>query len=59
MSARNIVPVEPANGGDTVVIEVLQEGSHPLDVRLVGCEGETPYVTSSKTVSTARLRFAI
>ncbi|CAI9631345.1 unnamed protein product [Alternaria burnsii] len=48
MSARNIVPVEPANGGDTVVIEVLQEGSHPLDVRLVGCEGETPYVTSIK-----------
>ncbi|KAL1795490.1 hypothetical protein ACET3X_005714 [Alternaria dauci] len=48
MSARSIVPVEPANGGDTVVIEVLHEGSHPLDVRLVGCEGETPYVTSIK-----------
>lgn len=44
-----IVPVEPADGrGDAVVVEVLHEGSHPLDVRLVGCEGESPYVASSK-----------
>ncbi|KAI4923887.1 hypothetical protein J4E85_008044 [Alternaria conjuncta] len=47
MSSRYILPVEPADGrGETVVIEVLQQGSHPLDVRLVGCEGETPYVAS-------------
>jgi hypothetical protein len=49
MASCYIVPVEPAEGdGETVVIEVQQEGSHPLDVRLVGCEGENPYVTSSK-----------
>ncbi|KAL1602430.1 hypothetical protein SLS60_005846 [Paraconiothyrium brasiliense] len=45
MRGRFIVPVEPAAGdGEVVVVEVLQEGSHPLDVRLVGCEGESPYV---------------
>jgi hypothetical protein len=27
---------------------VHQEGKQPLDLRLVGCEGENPYVTSSK-----------
>jgi hypothetical protein len=49
MSSCYIVPVEPADGqGETVVIEVQQEGAHRLDVRLVGCEGENPYVTSSK-----------
>ena len=46
MDARFIVPVEPASGnGDVVVVEVCQEGPQPLDVRLVGCEGESPYVT--------------
>ena len=51
MRGRFIVPVEPAAGdGEVVVVEVLQEddGSHPLDVRLVGCEGESPYVAHSK-----------
>ncbi|KAF2640746.1 hypothetical protein P280DRAFT_469451 [Massarina eburnea CBS 473.64] len=49
MSRRFIVPVEPASGGDVVVVvEVQQEGSRPLDVRLVGCEGESPYVTHIK-----------
>lgn len=49
MSSRYIVSVHPADGrGEAVVIEVLREGTHPLDVRLVGCEGESPYVTSSK-----------
>lgn len=53
MSARYIVPVEPASGrGETVVVEVQQLGSQPLDVRLVGCEGESPFVTSSMTLST-------
>ena len=51
MQARHIVPVDPADHGDVVVVEVLQEGSHPLDVRLVGCEGESPYVTTSKIAS--------
>ena len=46
---RRIVPVEPASGrGELVVIEVQQEGAHELDVRLVGCEGENPYVVNSK-----------
>lgn len=46
---RRIVPVEPASGrGELVVIEVQQEGPHELDVRLVGCEGENPYVVNRK-----------
>lgn len=46
---RIIVPVEPASGrGELVVIEVQQQGAHPLDVRLVGCEGENPYTVQSK-----------
>lgn len=49
MRGRYIIPVEPAAGdGEVVVVEVQQQGQHPLDVRLVGCEGESPYVTSSK-----------
>lgn len=46
---RRIVPVEPASGyGEIVVIEVQQEGVHEFDVRLVGCEGENPYIANSK-----------
>lgn len=49
MADRRIVCVEPASGrGDLVVVEVQQTGSQPLDVRLVGCEGENPYVVTSK-----------
>ncbi|KAH9874848.1 hypothetical protein J1614_004335 [Plenodomus biglobosus] len=49
MAARRIVSVEPASGrGQPVVIEVQQDGAQPLDVRLVGCEGESPYVTTIK-----------
>jgi hypothetical protein len=47
---RHIVPVEPASGhGDTVLIQVQQENpsSAQLDLRLVGCEGESPYVATS------------
>lgn len=54
LRGRYIVPVEPATGrGDVVVVEVQQEGSRPLDVRLVGCEGESPYVAKSKVVQAA------
>ncbi|EOA88435.1 uncharacterized protein SETTUDRAFT_71919, partial [Exserohilum turcica Et28A] len=57
MPARYIVPVDPAHGrGETVVIEVQQEGSHALDVRLVGCESERPYVTSIRHRNIAALR---
>jgi hypothetical protein len=45
---RCIVPVPASGHGDVVVIEVQQEGAHQLDVRLVGCEGENPYVVKSK-----------
>lgn len=46
---RRVVPVEPASGrGEIVVIEVQREGAQELDVRLVGCEGENPYVVNSK-----------
>ncbi|KAF2878362.1 hypothetical protein BDV95DRAFT_19977 [Massariosphaeria phaeospora] len=49
MGARHIIAVPPANTADeVVVVEVQQEGPQPLDVRLVGCEGENPYVTSIK-----------
>lgn len=48
MRARAITPVKPSGSGETVLIEAVQEGSHPLDLRLVGCEGESPYVASSK-----------
>ncbi|KAL5390351.1 hypothetical protein DPSP01_001921 [Paraphaeosphaeria sporulosa] len=60
MRGRFIVPVEPAAGdGDVVVVEVLQEGSHPLDVRLVGCEGESPYVAkiSHRNISKLKHKF--
>ncbi|KAF2250491.1 hypothetical protein BU26DRAFT_264273 [Trematosphaeria pertusa] len=57
MEGRYIIPVEPANdGGEVVVVEVQQEGSHPLDVRLVGCEGESPYVTQIKHRNIAKLK---
>ncbi|KAH8716821.1 hypothetical protein GQ44DRAFT_829688 [Phaeosphaeriaceae sp. PMI808] len=49
MVDRRIVCIEPATGrGDLVLVEVHQEGTQPLDVRLVGCEGENPYVTTIK-----------
>lgn len=52
MDRRHIIPVAAANDSDpVVVVDVRQNGSHPLDVRLVGCEGENPYVTSSKITS--------
>lgn len=43
------MPVDPASGrGELVVIEVQQDGAHELDLRLVACEGENPYVVTSK-----------
>lgn len=49
MAERHIIPVQAANdGGPVVVVEVKHTGSGPLDVRLVGCEGENPYVANSK-----------
>lgn len=32
-----------------VLIQVTQKGSKPLDLKLVGTEGEEPYVTSCKS----------
>jgi hypothetical protein len=52
MDGRHIIPVPAASDGAApVVVEVRQNGSRPLDVRLVGCEGENPYVTTSKICS--------
>ncbi|KAF2791458.1 hypothetical protein K505DRAFT_351282 [Melanomma pulvis-pyrius CBS 109.77] len=57
MDARHIIPVPAANdGGEVVVVEVQQEGSLPLDVRLVGCEGENPYVTTIKQRNVGKLK---
>ncbi|KAF3045379.1 hypothetical protein E8E11_003638 [Didymella keratinophila] len=54
---RHIVPVEPASGrGELVVIEVQQQGAHELDVRLVGCEGENPYVVQIKQSQLPKLK---
>ncbi|KAF3041542.1 hypothetical protein E8E12_006687 [Didymella heteroderae] len=54
---RHIVPVEPASGrGELVVIEVQQQGVHELDVRLVGCEGENPYVVQIKQSQLPKLK---
>ena len=50
MADRHIICIEPASGrGELVVVQVQQEGTRPLDLHLVGCEGENPYVTTSKT----------
>lgn len=50
MADRHIICVEPASGrGEVVVVQVLQDGTRPLDLELVGCEGENPYVTKRKT----------
>jgi hypothetical protein len=52
MTDRHIISVPAATKGKPgVVIEVRQNGSDPLDVRLVGSEGEYPYVTTSKVGS--------
>ena len=52
MDGRHIIPVPAASdGAPAVVVEVRQNGSRPLDVRLVGCEGENPYVTTRKICS--------
>ncbi|KAH7112171.1 hypothetical protein B0J11DRAFT_416854, partial [Dendryphion nanum] len=53
----HIIPVSPANGGDpAVVVEVVPKGPHPLDIRLVGCEGENVYVTNIKHRNIADLK---
>jgi hypothetical protein len=52
MGSRHIIPIPAANDGDpVVVVEVAPNGKLPLDVRLVGCEGENGYVTESKIIS--------
>jgi hypothetical protein len=51
---RRIVPVEPASGrGVTVLVQVQQEHPTHLDLQLVGCEGESPYVATSTPVHSA------
>jgi hypothetical protein len=51
MHRRHIIAVAPADSGKPgVAIEVKQVGAHPLDVRLLGSEGEFPYVATSKIV---------
>ena len=51
MEGRQIIAVPPADRGPPgVAVEVRQTGSHPLDVRLLGSEGEFPYVATSKIV---------
>lgn len=57
MAGRHILAVGPASGrGDCVVVEVLQQGPQPLDVRLVGCEGENPYVATLRQRDVPKLK---
>ncbi|KAH4069412.1 hypothetical protein HBH98_015150 [Parastagonospora nodorum] len=57
MADRHIICVEPASGrGELVVVQVEQDGTQPLDLRLVGCEGENPYVASIKQRNLAKLK---
>lgn len=59
MADRHIIPIPAANDdGPVVVVEVRHEGPHPLDVQLVGCEGENPYVAKSK-IAGISLSFAV
>jgi hypothetical protein len=54
MAHCHIVPVPAASqDGPTVLLEVKQTGSSPLDVRLVGCEGESErlFVATRKIAS--------
>jgi hypothetical protein len=48
---RHIIPVLATNEGAPIVLEVKKHGSRPLDLRLIGCEGENVYVTTSKVIS--------
>ncbi|KAF2261677.1 hypothetical protein CC78DRAFT_345680 [Lojkania enalia] len=57
MVKRHIVPIPATqDGGPVVVVEVIQNGSQPLDVQLVGCEGENPYVATIKQQNVGKLR---
>ncbi|KAF2471326.1 uncharacterized protein BDR25DRAFT_223610 [Lindgomyces ingoldianus] len=56
--ARHIVPIPAANDdGPAVVVEVRQKpDSHPLDVELIGCEGENPYVATIQQRDIGKLK---
>ncbi|KAH7411747.1 hypothetical protein DE146DRAFT_253819 [Phaeosphaeria sp. MPI-PUGE-AT-0046c] len=59
MADRHIICVEPAKGsGEVVVVQVQHDehGTRPLDLRLVGCEGENPYVTTIQERNLAKLK---
>jgi hypothetical protein len=49
MAPCHIVTVPAAaKDGPTVVLEVRQTGSSPLDVQIAGSEGENPFVAKCK-----------
>lgn len=49
MAHCHIVPVPAvAKDGRTIVLKVEQTGKKPLDVQVVGCDGETVYVATCK-----------
>jgi hypothetical protein len=54
---RHIIPVLATNEGAPIVLEVKKHGSRPLDLRLIGCEGENVYVTTSKSFQFLPLHF--
>lgn len=47
MAASRVIKLPRDDDESTyALIQVIQKGSKPLDVKLVGTEGEAPYVTS-------------
>ncbi|PKK41311.1 hypothetical protein CI102_13684, partial [Trichoderma harzianum] len=57
MAASRVIKLPRDDDESTyALIQVIQKGSKPLDVKLVGTEGEAPYVTSLKHDRVASLQ---
>ncbi|RFU81740.1 dna double-strand break repair and vj recombination xrcc4 [Trichoderma arundinaceum] len=57
MTASRVIKLPRDDNESTyALIQVIQKGSKPLDVKLVGTEGEAPYVTSLKHDRVASLQ---
>ncbi|KAF2016491.1 hypothetical protein BU24DRAFT_422829 [Aaosphaeria arxii CBS 175.79] len=58
MASSHIIPIPGTTDADPVVlIEVTPiKGKHPLDLRLVGCEGESGYVTDIRHRDIGKLK---
>lgn len=50
MAAGHVVRVPNSTGLGEILIHASSSGSHPLDLKLVATDGESPYVGRSKSV---------